>query len=93
MSHDNLNVASSWILFILFARHTSHDGVKLVEVECSNKFLKKIKMIFWLKHWGVRAWNSLTLQNWIPLTELPRVSRGGDQSATHITLGITNNKN
>ena len=46
MSHDNLNVASSWILFILFARHTSHDGVKLVEVECSNKFLKKIKMIF-----------------------------------------------
>ena len=31
----------------------------------------------------------LTLQNWIPLTELPRESRGGDQSATHITLGIT----
>ena len=46
MSHDNLNVASSWILFILFARHTSHDGVKLVEVECCNQFLKKFKIFF-----------------------------------------------
>ena len=29
------------------------------------------------------------MQNWMPRSELPRVSRGGDQSATHITLGTT----
>lgn len=39
-------------------------------------------------HLLVRA--PLTVQNWIPLTEFPSLSRGGDQHMIPITLGTTN---
>ena len=57
--------------------------VELVEVEggdelLSNTDLNRLSLL-----------PRLTLQNWIPRTELPRESRGGDQSATAIRLGTT----
>ena len=40
-------------------------------------------------HYFFKDLPKLTLQNCCPLTELPIWSSGGDQRATHITLGTT----
>ena len=64
------------------------EAVELVEIEGGDQFLGQTSPQISTST-PSPPWQGVTLQNWMPRSELPRVSRGGDQSATHITLGTT----
>lgn len=58
---------------------------------------RELRMLMVLKgmlrflYWSLRTFlTSRTVQNWIPLTEFPSLSSGGDQHIIPITLGTTN---
>ena len=68
--------------------------VKPVEVEQIHELLHIAKRILpspdtTLFIFTTSSFFRLTLQKWIPLTELPIASSGGEYSATHITFGTT----